>query len=329
MPGIRARLFDADGHDRSVEIDEIDLGAIDDRQLVWVDLDLDAGGSLDAVAEPLKLTERDRRQIEADTARAKVIQAAGRLHLTLEALEPEGPDAREDDDDERPLVRREIDMLAARNLVVTVHRGRVDALDRYAENLADDASLGVLDAGDLLSGLVDEVIGGYYRLAERIERRIDRLDEMALRGGRGDILEEMVAIRRRIGGIRRVLTPHRDALATIARPEMDAETDIGRPWPGLTDRLDGAIDAIEGLRDALLGTYDIHMGRVAQHANDVTKALTLLSAILLPAVVLAGIMGMNFEVPFFDEPDNFFLVLGAMAVFGVLLLAVARWRRWW
>ena len=35
------------------------------------------------------------------------------------------------------------------------------------------------------------------------------------------------------------------------------------------------------------------------------KALTILSAVLLPAVVLAGVMGMNFKLGFFNEPGNF------------------------
>ena len=52
------------------------------------------------------------------------------------------------------------------------------------------------------------------------------------------------------------------------------------------------------------------MGRAAQDANDVMKVLTLLSAVLLPAVVLAGVMGMNFKLPFFDDPGNFLLVVG-------------------
>ena len=85
---------------------------------------------------------------------------------------------------------------------------------------------------------------------------------------------------------------------------------------------------IENLRDLLLGTYDIHMGRAAQHANEIMKRLTLLSAVLLPAVVLAGIMGMNFKVEFFENPTNFWLVVGAMVVFGVSLLAVLAWRGW-
>ena len=141
---------------------------------------------------------------------------------------------------------------------------------------------------------------GHRRLlrasSKAIEREIDRLDERALRRRpRNDVLARIVALRRRIGLIRRTLAPHRVAFAALARPEMELHEELGRPWPGLTDRLERTIDAVENLRDLLLGTFDIHMGRAAQDANDVMKVLTLLSAVLLPSVVLAGIMGMNFN----------------------------------
>jgi Mg2+ and Co2+ transporter CorA len=103
---------------------------------------------------------------------------------------------------------------------------------------------------------------------------------------------------------------------------------VGQPWPALVDRLEGALGAIDSVRDSLLGTYDIYMGRVSQHANDVMKTLTLLSGVLLPAVVLAGIMGMNFEMPFFDDTMNFWIVVGSMIAMAVAILGVARWRDW-
>ncbi len=111
-------------------------------------------------------------------------------------------------------------------------------------------------------------------------------------------------------------------------PRCESDESVGQPWPGLVDRLEGAIAAIDSVRDSLLGTYDIHMGRVSQHANDVMKTLTLLSGVLLPAVVLAGIMGMNFAMPFFEDTTNFWIVLAAMIGMAVVILAVARWRDW-
>ncbi len=258
------------------------------------------------------------------TSRARLIQSAERLHLTVEALEPESTDALAS-----RLLRRELDIVAGPGLVVTVHRGPVAAVQRFEDGFADETSLGALDAGELMSGVVDEVIAGYYQLAESIQQEIDGLDRRALQGGpEVDILADIVDVRRRIGEIRRVLAPHRIALAALARPQMRTEESVGQPWPGLVDRLEGATSAIEALRDSLLGTYDIHMGRAAQRANNVMKALTLLSAVLLPSVVLAGIMGMNFKMPFFDDTRNFFVVVAIMGSFAVALFVVAQRRRW-
>ena len=50
------------------------------------------------------------------------------------------------------------------------------------------------------------------------------------------------------------------------------------------------------------------------------KVLTLISAIALPAIVLAGVMGMNFKLPFFDEAGNFWVVIGSMVAFAVAIL---------
>jgi len=281
----------------------------------------------------MKLRERECERIEGDTGIARLVRGAEWIHLTLEAIEERDGKATDDrptatTDDEMTVVRREIDLVAVPDIVVSVHHGGIVALDRFVDGLEGETFLGALSAADFLSSLVDEVITGYHGVVERIEKEIDELDQVALRGTEEDLLGHLVEIRKRIGFVRRTLAPHRSALAALGRPEMSAEGGLGEPWPGLAERLEGAMSAIESLRDGLLGTYDIHMGRQAQRTNEVMKALTMVSAVFLPAVVLAGIMGMNFKQPFFDEPSNFFLAIGAMALMAIGLLAIARWRRW-
>ncbi len=70
------------------------------------------------------------------------------------------------------------------------------------------------------------------------------------------------------------------------------------------------------------------MTQVGQRTNDIMKVLTLVTVILLPATVIAGIMGMNFKVGIFDLAWMFWTVLAAMLGIAVLVLSVARSRRW-
>jgi len=292
---------------------------------LWIDLDRRSSDELAAVGAAVGLEPGLVERLANDPPRADLTQYANHLHLVLEAMEP----PKDPERDGRTPVRRALDIVAGHDWVVTVHDGPLDALDHLDAVTEGETRFGAMDASGLMAAIADQVMADYFSLVEGIEREIDDLDERALRRRpRNDVLASIVELRRRIGVIRRTLTPHRIAFAALARPEMELHEELGRPWPGLTDRLDRAVEAVENLRDLLLGTFEIHMGRAAQEANEVMKVLTLLSAVLLPAVVLAGVMGMNFKLPFFDDEGNFFVVLGAMVVFAVAILVTARWRRW-
>ena len=82
------------------------------------------------------------------------------------------------------------------------------------------------------------------------------------------------------------------------------------------------------MKESTFGSFDLLVARIGQRTNDVMKVLTLVTVILLPSTVLAGIMGMNFKVGLFDLEWMFWTVLAAMLGIAVLVLSVARSRRW-
>ena len=81
-------------------------------------------------------------------------------------------------------------------------------------------------------------------------------------------------------------------------------------------------------RDLLLGSFDILMARTGQRSNRAIQTLTVLSAMFLPAAVLAGVMGMNFDLPIFDDGRAFMIVVGVMIGVALAILSVARVKRW-
>lgn len=316
---VRARLYDARGADRDIDLETEPLGEVTDRHLLWVDLDRREGADLALLGRALGLEARILKQLSEDGRRARILRFPERIVVTLQALETDGDS----------LGRRELDVVVGRNLVISVHDGELSAIRAFEEELGEEEALGKLDAGAFLTGLVDAVLASYFRAIDDIDRRIEALDQLALEARESDTyLSTVVALRRRIAAVRRALTPNRDALMPLVRPDFEVHADVARAWPGTIDRLQAAIDAIEKSRELLVGSFDIYLGRAAQRSNDVMKLLTILSAIALPAIVLAGVMGMNFQIAFFGEPRNFWLVLAAMALFAGVLLLVARWRRW-
>jgi len=324
---LRATLFDADGRDSEADLHPGMVEGLGDRQLLWIELDGRDEEAIARLVEIFELPDETAKVLASDRAVAQLLRYPDRMHLRLVAMQPDDADEAPDDP-VVPFAPTSIDIIVTKNVVITGHQGRVTAFDQFLDHIRGDSALGALSAADFLTVLVDSVLAVYLQLVESIERRIDTLDEVALRANQADtFLREVVVLRRRVATLRRGLAPHRWAFAALARPDFELEG-VGKPWPGVMDRLEKAVDAVENARELLMGAFDVYMATSAQRSNDVMKALTILSAILLPAVVLAGVMGMNFQIGFFDNPGNFWLAVGAMVTLAVVVLGISRWRSW-
>jgi magnesium transporter len=336
----RAILYDADGRDRQVTLDERTLDDVGDRQLLWVDVDNRNEAEIKAVAMALDLPPDLVDDLTRPSPTAMARRHRGAFHLTLLAVgEPESRDGPDDTppspsaptstpepSDPAEVDVRPIDVWIGANHVATVHEGTIDAFEAFDDSVRDASRLGALTSADLTAALIDSVLGFYLRHVEALERRVDALDELAMRRRESERFRaEVVAIRRRVTALRRALAPHRQALAPLARVDFEIE-ELGRVWPGLLERLEVALNAIENVRELLVGTMDVYLSGLSDRTNLVMKRLAILNGALLPAIVLAGVMGMNFDIAFFDEPSNFFVVVVAMVVVAIGGLVLAR--RW-
>jgi magnesium/cobalt transport protein CorA len=315
---IRAVLYDAKADDRDIDLDRDEVRVTNDR-LLWIDLDDRNPADLRRASAAVGLEPEGLGRLAQEDRRARILRLPDQVVLTLGAVDPNDEEAR----------RREIDIVIGVNHVITVHDGGLPAVEAFRRQIANEGKVGKLDAASFTAGLIDAIFTAYFRQIETIERDIDELDELALKASESRrYLETVVILRRRIARLRRALAPNREALSPLERPDFELRTDLGKIWPGTIQRLERAIDGIENARELLVGSFELYLGRSSQRTNDVMKVLTLISAIALPGIVLAGVMGMNFKLPFFDDPANFWLVAGAMVVFAVLILGVARARHW-
>ena len=316
---IRARLYDAAGDDREVDLSAEGAPVVDAHRLLWIDVDDRDAVDLQTAASAIGLEREALRVLANANHPSRFLRLPDRVVLSLGTVDPADPEAR----------RQPLDLVIGANHIVTVHDGPLAAIDTYRQEIRNEAQLGSLDAAALTAGLLDTIFSGFMSQVEAIEQDIDALDQLAVRVPETDrFLADVVALRRRIARLRRALVPNREALWPLTRPDFDVREDLGRVSPDIVARLERSIDSVENARDLLVGTFDLYLGRASQRTNDVMKVLTLISAIALPGIVLAGVMGMNFKLGFFDEPGNFWIVTGAMVAFAVLILVIGRMRHW-
>ena len=119
-------------------------------------------------------------------------------------------------------------------------------------------------------------------------------------------------------------------MLSLTRPELEAiaSSDSAERFCSLRDRLEEAVQAARDARESIVGSFDVLLASTGQRTNEIMKVLTLASVLLLPGALIAGVMGMNFEVGIFETATYFWVVLAIIVAVAGTTLVVARVREW-
>jgi Mg2+ and Co2+ transporter CorA len=184
----------------------------------------------------------------------------------------------------------------------------------------------------LAASLLDWHLGDYFDEVSRIESAVDKLDERVLRETTSkSLLGRMVALRRRVSRLRAVLVAQREVFYGLSRPDFSLVTDSGAApfYEALAQRFERAVDEVERARNVVVGSFDLFTSRTSQQTNDLVKVLTFLTAIVGFCAAIAGLMGMNFKLAFFDTGlVGFSLVTGGLILVAAVAVIYARRRNW-
>jgi magnesium transporter len=316
-------LFSGERSER-VEDWQAALEKLGRKELLWIALRDTTEREESAVCRELELSPTEARRLRESPDRASVTDDGEHLYVTLFAVsgDPDAP----------ALVP--IECVIGRNWVLTAHRDEVAVLEEFLERAEGGGQVGDLDPPSFVAAVCEWVIASYLRAFEAVEAELEELDAKIIsETPRRDIsgeLSTLVELRRRIGSLRRALAPHREVVSSLEHPELDALSteDSARRFANLEGRVTHALDAARDTKQSAFGTFDLLVARIGQRTNDIMKVLTLGTVILLPATVLAGVMGMNFKVGLFAQAWLFWVTIAVMLVVAALVLSIARVREW-
>jgi Mg2+ and Co2+ transporter CorA len=180
--------------------------------------------------------------------------------------------------------------------LVTVHRDDFPAFAeirrRYQrrETAIEQPSL-------LLYRIVDGLVDSFFPVLAEFDDRIDELENEICLKATDVQLQEIFRMKRLLVGMRKAVTPQRDAFAGlmggIAQLPGLVEEDE-RYFRDVYDHLIRISDLIDSYRDLLTSAMDVYLSTVSNRLNGVMKQLAVIATIFLPLSWLTGFFGQNF-----------------------------------
>jgi magnesium transporter len=190
----------------------------------------------------------------------------------------------------------EVHCFYSARFLVTVHRDDCPAfaeLRRRYDRRHDPTEKPSL----LLYRVIDGLVNSFFPILSAFDDRIDELEDQIFADVTDEQLQEIFRMKRLLVGMRKVVTPQRDAFASLTGrmaelPGFDREDE--HYFSDIYDHLIRISDLIDSYRDLLTGAMDVYLSTVSNRLNAVMKQLTIIATVFLPLTFITGFFGQNF-----------------------------------
>ena len=317
-------LYDADGSEKEIDLEENILERLNDKQLLWINILEREEETIKHAVEVLHLEKVPMKGILRISERPKIFKFKEFYHFFIISVQM---------NEESKLRPIPIDFLVGKNFVITVHDGDVNYLQEFAKREKGEAGIGELDAESFVATMLDLHIASYFRVLEDIEEIVDRMDDRILQKDMKDeeFLNKMVKLRSDVSKLRRWFLPHRDIFYALSRPDFKriAESDSFENFQELNSHFESAVDAIESSRDTVLSLFDLFTTKSSHNMNNQIRRLTFITLIVVGLGAIAGVWGMNFEVEYFKAAETgFWMTMIAMGLYILSAMVIGKILRW-
>lgn len=297
---------------------------------------------LDDVKQTLTRPEDGFYWIDADVKEMEILQPLFQLHdLAVEDLlheEEQRPKIEVYDShyfivinsirfDDEEIFLRALNIFLGEHYIITVTRQKINEIRTVKPVLLAEQ---VNSPDRLLYHLIDLVVDNYFLVTDRIEDKIEKLEEDILMHTKKSHLNELIGLRSEILWLRKVLGPQKDLILTLNRKDLKLIDDQLQQYFG--DIYENAVkiaESFETFRDLMGNLREAYQSSLTNRTNEIMRLFAALTVIFMPLTFITGIFGMNFpNLPLLDWHYGSFTVLAVMAVTGFVMFYIFRKRGW-
>lgn len=237
---------------------------------------------------------------------------------------------------EVPVELAELDVLIGRNFLVThAHDEKVCAVTPVQLEILRNARTLKKGPAWIAHAIMDRLVDEYLPVIDRFDDKIEGIETKILsENGASDedqgVIPEIIRVKRSLQMLRRTTIYQREILLRLSRAEFDEiPRDLVPFYRDVYDHYARVTELVDSYRELVTSLLEAHLSMQSNRMNVVMKRLTIMSTIMLPLSVIAGIYGMNFEkMPELKWPYGYPFALGLMVCVAAGIVIWFKAKKW-
>jgi magnesium transporter len=182
----------------------------------------------------------------------------------------------------------------------------------------------------LLYSLIDIIVDNYFVVLDKLAERIELMEDLVQHQPNTKTLARINFLRREVLIFKRAIAPVRDMVNGILKSESDLLEDRDTKYfKDVYDHIVQCTELAESYRDMVMNLQEMYHTQLNLKMNEIMKVLAVVTTLMAPLTLIAGIYGMNFKnMPELEYPNGYYITLGAMGLILVLMIYLFRKRGW-
>lgn len=208
--------------------------------------------------------------------------------------------------------------------VITYHRGQLDAVDHVKATCVDEFRLAGRTPGFIAFLFLQRCLYDYAHLNLANDNSLDLIEAAVLRHDQARLQAKVGTVGGNILTLKKLVASLHIVLMLLGHKRSRFVSDEARTsFEAMLQNALSVRAAVDSSRDMLDGILASVQASAANRTSEIARVLTVLSGVLLPLSLIAGIYGMNFEImPEVHHPRGYFYVLGFMVLLGLGLVGL-------
>lgn len=226
--------------------------------------------------------------------------------------------------------QEQVSFILGPNYLITFQEKPGDIFDVVRKRLTNNKGrIRKMKADYLLYSLLDSIVDQYFVVIDKMSEDVVILEDIVDDNPNTNNLKKLQKIKQEVILIRRFIVPVKELVISLMKSESEYIREEVLPFlKDLQDHSNQVIEALEMLRDLIISVIEIAHSALSNKMNDIMKVLTIISTIFIPITFIAGIYGMNFDIPELKLSYGYPAVLGLMLLLVFIMLAYFKKQKW-
>ena len=266
---VRSVLWQNGGIDIDVPSEHLPEMLSNQQTLVWLDIQGDCTPYEQVLKDVFKLQRITISTMSEEHERAKFTETEDYSYLVVHGLVFDATT----EEDETP----KLDIVFAKNFIVTAHRDALPWLDQLLEEARqNDPEEHIMSRGVafLLYSIVDALTDSYFPILDTIDDIVDELEDITVTDTSNEVQVRIFRIKRALAHMRRTLSPQVEvANALVVRTGKLIPAEAEPYFADIHDHLIRAFEILDSYRDLMSGMLDVYLTTVSNRLNEVIEKL--------------------------------------------------------